>query len=199
MKANLPILLFLGSLLFFSCTPRTPFYDYSKEPDPRRSEYVIGVSDGIRIDVWNNRELGTQATVRPDGTITMPLVGDLRAVGRTPSQLKDEISQRLSQFIKDESAVVTVAITAVNSYHFTVTGNVERAGVFTSPRFLTVAEALALAGGPNRFATPERTVLVRTDSAGNARKIPINLKDVATGQRLEQNLVLLPGDTIFVP
>src|SRR5262249_12351361 len=119
----------LIAALLPACPSTLPDYDYGREPDPRKAEYVIGVSDELSINVWKNAELSTHTTVRPDGTITMPLVGDLKAQGRTPSQLRAEITERLSQFVKDDSAVVSIAVTEVNSYRFTVTGEVVRAGV----------------------------------------------------------------------
>src|SRR5262245_40376121 len=89
------------------CSAPIEGYNYRREPDPRKHEYVIGVSDALRITVWRNPDLSTDARVRPDGTITMPLVGDLKASGRTPGELRREVQQRLGAFVKDESAVVT--------------------------------------------------------------------------------------------
>src|SRR5262249_32468983 len=120
----------LLALLFLGC-PSPILYDYSKEPDPRTMEYMIGVPDSLKITVWKNPELSTEGRVRPDGTITMPLIGDLQAAGKTPSQLRQEISRRLSTYVRDESAVVSVAVTDVQSYHFTVAGNVEHPGLFS--------------------------------------------------------------------
>lgn len=175
-------------------------YDYAKEPDPRTLEYVIGVSDGLNITVWKNPDLSGEAVVRPDGTITMPLIGDIKAAGRTPSELKAEISQRLSAYIKDESAVVTIAVTSVNSYSYSVSGNVEGPGVFSSPRYVTVADALTQAGGLNKFASGGALVLIRTDArTGKVRRIPIDYDDIRSGRRPEANLVLMAGDTIYVP
>src|SRR5262249_56008650 len=119
-------------------------YNYAAEPDPRKSEYVIGVSDHLAIRVWKNPDLSTDAIVRPDGTITMPLIGDLVASGKTPTELKAEVTRQLANFIRDESAVVTIAVTGVNSYSFTVSGNVEHAGVFTSQKYVTVLDAVQL-------------------------------------------------------
>jgi len=190
----------LVALTVAGCPTKTPYYDYSKEPTLENIEYEIGVSDGLRITVWKNPDLSTDAVVRPDGTITMPLVGDIKAAGRTPSQLRAEITERMGQFIKDDSAVVTVAVTAFNSYRFTVSGNVENPGVFTSVHYVTVAEAIALAGGPNKFATNSGVVIVRRDrQTGKFRRIPVNYNDVRSGKRPEANLVLLPGDTVYVP
>jgi polysaccharide biosynthesis/export protein len=177
----------------------TPAYDYSKEPDPRKMEFVIGASDTVRITVWKNPELTTEATVRPDGTITMPLLGDLHAVGKTPTQLRDEIGKKLSAFIKDETATVTVALTAIASYRFTVSGNFEHPGIFTSRYYVQVAEAIAMAGGINRFANPRKLVIIRPDKNAKVRRIPIDYERVSSGEHPEENLVLMAGDTLFAP
>src|SRR5690606_27892921 len=89
-----------------ACAARAGNYPYADEPDPRAGEYVIGASDELDIQVWRNPELSTQIRVRPDGNITLPLVGDLRAAGLTPSRLKKQISDRLSAYLKDEEPVV---------------------------------------------------------------------------------------------
>jgi polysaccharide export outer membrane protein len=187
-------------LLLSACaTVERPDYDYSKEPDPRRSEYVIGVADQLSILVWKYPDLSRDVTVRPDGTITMPLIGDLTADGRTPTQLKVELAKQLTKYVRDESAVVTVAVTGVNSYSFTVSGNVERPGVFTSNKYVTILEAMQLAGGPNRFASPRQTQLMRRDKKGRLRIIPIDYTAVLDGSQPEANLALLAGDQIYVP
>lgn len=177
----------------------TPFFDYKKEFDPRRSEYVIGAADTLRVTVWRNADLSGELTVRPDGTITMPLLGDLQVAGRTPTEVKNEITKRLGAFVKDESAVVTVAVTAVHSYRFTVAGNVARPGTFDASHYVTVAEAIAMAGGPTRFADTAGVLLVRPKSDGTVRRIPINYDRIRSGERPEMDLALLAGDTVFVP
>src|SRR5688572_32798815 len=94
-------------LLAVACGPSLPDYDYAKEPNPRSNEYVIGTSDDLMITVWKNQQLTTAATVRPDGTITMPLVGDIVAAGKSPSQLRQEIQRRLTEYIKLEGSEIT--------------------------------------------------------------------------------------------
>ncbi len=175
------------------------FYDYTKEPDPRRHEFIIGASDSLRITVWKNPELSTEARVRPDGTITMPLLGDVQAAGRTPTQLRNEITARLKAFVKDDGAAVSIAVTDVSSYRFTVSGNVEHGGMFNSRYYLTVTEAIAMAGGINRFAAPQKMVIVRSDRPGATRRIPIDFNRISAGEHSEENLVLMSGDTLFVP
>jgi polysaccharide export outer membrane protein len=187
------------SLATVGCPSRPPNYPYEKEPDPRRSEYVVGVADALRVSVWKNPELNTEIAVRPDGTITMPLIGDVKADGLTPSQLKAELKRRLGTYIKEDDAVVTVAVTAVNSYSVTVAGNVQTPGKFNSNSYLTVSEAVALAGGPTRFATPSDTIIVRQGPRGTSRRIPVNYEQILEGQFLQQNLVLHRGDQVFIP
>jgi polysaccharide export outer membrane protein len=198
--ALLALTLSAAPLLVGACGHSAVHYDYAKEPDPRKLEYVIGVADGLTITVWHNPDLSAECVVRPDGTITMPLIGDVKASGRTPSELKAEITSRLATFVKDQSAVVTVAVTGVNSYRFTVSGNVEGPGVFTAPNYVTVVEALALAGGLNKFASRGALVLIRHDArTGKVRRVPIDYDDIRSSRRPEANLVLMPGDTLFVP
>lgn len=181
-----------------ACATTADSYDYSKEPDPRKHDFMVGPADGLKITVWKNAELSTETRVRPDGTITLPLVGDLVAAGRTTQQLRDEITKKLSTYVRDESATVTVAVVDVSSYRFTVSGNVEHAGVFTSRYYVTVAEAIAQAGGPNRFADPERVLLLRTDDKGQVRRIPVNYEAIRTGKNLDANIAILAGDILLV-
>jgi polysaccharide biosynthesis/export protein len=183
------------ALWLAGCSAPPSRYPYASEPDPRGREYVIAVSDTLSIRVWSSPDLNTDALVRPDGTITMPLVGDLPAGGRTPTQVKQAIARSLTAFVKD--ATVTVAVTHT-SYRVTVSGQVERPGVFEAQRYLTVSEAIALAGGPTRFSSPNETVLVRSRD-GQSRRIPIQFEEVEAGRHPEQDLVLLSGDRIYVP
>lgn len=175
----------------------TSSYDYSKEPDPRKHEFVLGASDSVKINVWKNPEMSTDAKVRPDGTITMPLIGDIQAAGRTPSELQKEISRKLTSYVKDD-AVVSVAVTEVSSYRFTVGGNVEHGGIFTAKYYVTVSEAIAMAGGINKFGNPHKLVIVRNDGRG-VRRIPVDYDRVASGEHPEEDLPLIAGDSLFVP
>jgi len=188
------ILCVLASTAIVGCGPA--YYDYSKEPDPRKGEFVLGVNDAVHVNVWKNAELSVDARVRPDGTITMPLVGDIKAAGRTPSSLKSEITKRLQSFVRDEGAIVSIAVTEVNSYRFTVAGQVEHAGLLTAKYYVTASEAIAMAGGLNRFANPHKLTLVRNDQHG-LRRIPIDYERIASGLHPEEDIVLLAGDTLY--
>jgi polysaccharide export outer membrane protein len=181
------------------CGPKVPSYDYASEPDPRRSEFVVGVGDELSINVWKNDALSTEAIVRPDGTITMPLVGDLVARGKTPSQLRSEIAKRVAEYVKLDGSEITVAVTQVNSYQFTISGQVARPGMISAKQYLTVAEAIAQAGGFTRFADRDKIVITRRAADGSIHRIPIVYKFIEDGSHPEMNLVLLAGDSLHVP
>jgi polysaccharide export outer membrane protein len=185
--------------LFVACGPKVPNYDYSKEPNPRLTEYVIGIDDGLNINIWKNEQLSTSVIVRPDGTITMPLIGDLVANGKTPSTLRVEIGKRLAEYVKLDSSEITVAVTQVNSYRITVSGEVVRPGTVQSRQYLSVAEAIAQAGGFTRFAERDEITLQRRNSKGEVRRIPIVYKFIEDGTHPEMNLVMLAGDSLHVP
>jgi polysaccharide export outer membrane protein len=183
--------------VYLACSPASTGYPYAQEPDPRRSEYVLGVTDGISVRVWRNPDLSLDATVMPDGTITMPLIGPVQVAEKTPSEVQKLIAQALKAYVKD--AVVTVALSRVSSYRVTVSGEVTKPGVIEATRYLTVSEAILLAGGTTRFASPNDTVLVRTGQDGKIRRIPIQFGEIQAGRRPEQDLVLFRGDRINVP
>ena len=181
----------LGAL---GCGAATSSYDYKKEPDPRTGEYQVGPLDQLKVVVWKNPELSADVVVRPDGVVTLPLIGDVKASGRTPSQIQKEISQRYANFIRVEESVVSVGVSQVNSLNFTISGNVEKPGVYQVRSYVTVLEAIATAGGANKYAGNSAYVVRGTPS----RKIPIDLKQASSGEHAEQNIVVLRGDLIVV-
>ncbi|MEO6772670.1 MAG: polysaccharide biosynthesis/export family protein [Kofleriaceae bacterium] len=189
------------AVVWVACGSALPNYDYSKEPDPRAHELVLGVGDIVGINVWDQKDLNTDATIRPDGTITMPLVGDVKAVGLTPTELREKIKTSLAAFVKLGSAgnEVTVAVRSWKSYRFTIEGEVTKAGVYTADQYVTVAEALAMAGGLSRFARHDEIRLLRHTAKGNVRPIPLDFDAIASGKRPDMNIFVLPGDTIYVP
>jgi polysaccharide biosynthesis/export protein len=187
-------------LSMIGCPGEVPFHDYAKEPDPRSRELVLGVGDVVGINVWEQKDLNIDATIRPDGTITMPLVGDLKAAGETPSSLNQTIKARLKDFLKLQGTEITVAVKAWKSYRFTVQGEVTRQGVFTSDGYVTVADGLAMAGGLSRWASRTGIRVFRTDpKTKKVRQIPIDYDALTSGKRLDMNIWILPGDIISVP
>jgi polysaccharide biosynthesis/export protein len=196
LSLSVSVSLFVGAC----ATPRL-LYDYSREPDPRAQEFPVGPGDRLRISVWRDEELTTDARVRPDGAFTVPLVGDIRAAGRTASQIRDEIQSKLTAFMKSETAKVTVIVTEVASYYFTVSGNVEKPGIYRPSSYVTVIEALAIAGEPNRYADLNDMKILRRDPMGGGvlKRIPLNYNLLRKGERMDQNIVILAGDNIIVP
>lgn len=188
------------AIVWAACGPALPAHDYSKEPDPRDHEVMLGVGDVIAIHVWENKELNAETTIRPDGTITMPLVGDVKAVGETPTSLKALIKTQLADFVKLQGTEITVALKQWRSYKFTIQGEVMRQGVFTAEGFVTLADALAMAGGLTRFAKRDEVKVFRADpKTKKVRAIPVDYDKLTTGKRLDMNIWVLAGDVISVP
>jgi polysaccharide export outer membrane protein len=164
---------------------------------PVPAEYVIGPSDVLGINFWRDAEMTGDVTVRPDGRITLPLIGDLNALGLTPGQLKSEITKAASNLIKDLS--VTVIVRAINSRRVFVTGRVENPGAYplTGPP-LTVMQAIALAGGLTEYADRKNITIIRTEK-GRVSTLTFNYSEVSKGRNVSQNILLQPGDTVVVP
>jgi polysaccharide export outer membrane protein len=191
----------LAFLLLLAACPNTHYdFDYKSEPNACSKELVLGVGDVITINVWEQKDLNVaDATLRPDGTITMPLVGDIHAAGMTPTQLRIKISESLVKYVKLQGSEVTVAVKAWKSYRFTVNGEVAKPGVYSSDQCIRVADALALSGGLTRFARRGGVVLMRADAAGKTRHIPLDYDALASGKREDMNIWIIAGDVIWVP
>ena len=186
-------LILLAALALTACSSNIN-YDYSKEPDPRRKEYEVGPLDQLKVVVWNHPELSAEVSVRPDGIVTLPLIGDVKAAGHPPSQIQREVAKRLAAYVRLEETAVSVGVTQVNSYTFTISGNVEKAGVYSQKNYVTALEAIALAGRPNKYAG-STCYIVR---GSPQRKIPIDMKRAASGEHSDENIVVLRGDLIVV-
>jgi polysaccharide export outer membrane protein len=155
--------------------------------------YRIGPSDTLQVIVWKEPDLSRDVTVRFDGMVSIPLLGDVLAAGRTPAQLAESLTTSLRQFI--EAPRVTVGVGQANSLRFFVVGQVTRSGEYPLADRTTVLQGLALAGGFRDFAKPESIVVVRRDQT----VVPVNYKRIADGRDMSQNVLLSPGDTIVVP
>jgi peptidoglycan/LPS O-acetylase OafA/YrhL len=163
------------------------------ESAPSSEGYVIGVADVLKVTVWKEPDLTLEVTVRPDGMITVPLLGDVPASGRTPVLLATGLATGLEQFI--ERPRVTVSVGQATSARVYVIGQMMRPGEFPLLGRMTVLKALALAGGFKDYAKPDSIVIVREDQS----VIPFNYKHVTDGKDTSQNVLLAPGDTIVVP
>ncbi len=175
---------------------QTPAQGQAIVRDALPPSYVVGAEDVIGVLVWREPDMSGDVTVRPDGMITLPLLGDLQAAGRTPEQLADDIKDAAARFVDEPN--VSVVVRQVNSRKVFITGEVKQSGSFplTGPR--TVLQLIALAGGLNEYADSDHITVMRTDN-GRTRTFKFNYKDVSKGQHLEQNIELMPGDTVVVP
>jgi polysaccharide export outer membrane protein len=163
-------------------------------------EYRIGVDDTIQINVWKNPELSLSVPVRPDGKVSMPLIGDVYAAGFAPEQVAENIEDRLSKYIRNPN--VTVIVTGLQSHEYLtrmrITGAVTNAMSLNYRQGMTVLDAILAAGGVNEFASPNRTKLYRKID-GKTRVISIYLGDILYDGELATNIELRPGDIITVP
>ena len=166
-------------------------------PPLREPAYQLGVADVISITVKDNPGFSTQAAmVRPDGHVTLPLIDDVKVVGSTPAQVKDEVIRKLATFIK--TPIVTVTLVELRSYEFFVIGNVGAPNRYASGRLVTVIQALAMAGGLTDFANPDDIRLIRQFPDGQ-KIVPFDYSAVTSGAKIEQNIYLQSGDTVVVP
>jgi polysaccharide export outer membrane protein len=151
------------------------------QPIPATTDptYVIGPSDELNVSVWDQTQLTRTVPVRPDGMISLPLINDVQAAGRTPGQLR-------------------VTITEKNSQRVYVLGQVARAGAYPMLPGMNVLQAISSAGGLAQFAKQGSIMILRTEN-GQQVRLPFNYKDVINGKRTEQNILLKPGDTVVVP
>lgn len=166
-------------------------------PKPHDNSFIIGNDDILAINVWKEPDLTRQIPVRSDGKISLPLVGELQAAGRTPLQLEQEIGTKLLSFIT--SPEVTVIVQQINSQKFNILGQVARPGSYSLAVATTVLDAIAAAGGFRDFAKQKAIYVLRQNARGGETRIPFNYKDVIKGKNPEQNIKLEPRDTIVVP
>lgn len=160
------------------------------------ADYRLQLEDVVDVAVWKEPALSASVPVRPDGKITVPMVGEVQAAGRTARELQGEIGERLKPFVPSPS--VTVIVREVRAGRFFVLGEVTHPGAYPLAHGLTVLEAMALAGGPTEFASTSRMLLMRPQGAGRApARIRVSLADIVSG-RLPP-VQLLAGDTLYVP
>lgn len=183
----------------------TPVTENEKEDvtvfsgSPER-DYRIGADDRLQITVWRNPELSVTVPVRPDGKISVPLIGDVLAGGSTPEQVAALIKQKLTAFIREPN--VAVLVVELRSHEFIsrvrVTGAVRTPRSMPYRQGMTVLDAVLEAGGPNEFAAPNRAKLYRKEK-DKTDVIDIELGDILNKGKLKTNIILRPGDVVTVP
>jgi polysaccharide export outer membrane protein len=173
---------------------RKPVGKAQARPAAADDGYRVGAGDKLRIEIYKDPQLSQSVQVRPDGKITLPLLGDLEAAGRTPLELRDDISRQLKEYINNPSVtVIVVEATAAQAY---VAGEVNHPGVVTlQGGALSVVQALALAGGLKDFADSKNIRILRKSMTG-VETIPFNYKDAIRGAA---PVYLRAGDTVVVP
>lgn len=167
---------------------------------PAVETYLIGVGDQVQVSVWRNEELSLSVPVRPDGMISVPLVGDVPAGGHPPMKVAEEIRNRLSTYVREPN--VTVIVTQLRSHEYL--SRVRVTGAVGQPRSLphrpgmTVLDAVLEAGGPNEFASAGGSKLYR-DKDGKRSVMRVKLDEILKQGDLQTNYTLQPGDIITVP
>ncbi len=191
MKKLLSLALTVGStVLVGGCAHET-----TPPPSSPHADYIIGREDVIAVDVWKDPSLSAKVPVRPDGKITLPVIGEVKAEGRTTDQLRSEITERLKPLV--ESPTVAVMVSEINAAKFYVLGEVAHPGAFPVRGKISVIQALAMAGGPTEFASQRDVVVIRPLKDGKEQRYKVDARDVLAGKAMP--LPLEPGDTVYVP
>lgn len=168
-------------------TSRTPVFD----------NYVIGPGDVVAITVWKDADLSRTMPVRPDGKISLPVIGEVQAAGLSALRLQAEIGERLREYVRDPQ--INVIVQEVRSCTFNVVGKVNKSGSFELVKPTTVLDAIALAGGFQEFARVTKMYVLRSKPDGSQTLLRFNYKRVVKGEQTQQNSLLQAGDTVVVP
>jgi polysaccharide export outer membrane protein len=171
----------------------------SNIPNAKRvvDDYIIGPSDVLAINVWKDAELTRTVTVRPDGKISLPLVGELAVSGLTTLTVQRLIAQRLTEYISTPQ--VTVIVQEVKSKTYVIVGKVAKPGAYELGKPTTILEAIATAGGLLDFAKVSKINIIRRRDGGASETLHFDYKKALKGKNPEQNVELKSGDTIVVP
>jgi polysaccharide export outer membrane protein len=188
----------LVATIMISCAQQGPQITHLPVDMPSAAEddYLIGSEDTIEVLVWKNADLSRVVSVRPDGKISLPLIGDVQAAGMTVMQLNAEIAERLNKYYK-ESPQVSVILQQVNSYSIYVLGEVRNPGKYLVKSGTTFLQAITLAGGFTEFASKNKVMVRRKNNDNSESVISIKYHDILAG--LQGNLMMSPGDTILIP
>lgn len=158
--------------------------------------YVIGSGDVLEISIWKDQALSRQVVVLPDGLISFPLVGELKAAGKTLAAFKDEFKEKIQTFVPDP--VLSVIVQQVNSLQIYVIGKVNGPGRYVLNTNVNVLQALSMAGGLNPFAKKDKIKVIR-ETDGQTVVYPFDYETVVNDTKLDQNIMLRRGDVVVVP
>lgn len=188
------------SLFIAACSGLPPSADMPPASELQADPYLIGVGDTVTIHVWRNPELGQSIVVRPDGYISMPLMGDIKAEDKKPEQLAAEINDTLGEFVRTPEVTVMVTDPLSKEYRnrVRVTGQVSSPQSVAFQPGMTVLDVVLMAGGLTDFAADSRAVLHRQIN-GEYQSFALDLEAILTNGDLRTNHDLQPGDVISVP
>jgi polysaccharide export outer membrane protein len=158
--------------------------------------YVIGPDDVLSIVYWKDKDMSSEAQVRPDGKISLPLINEMTAAGLTPDELRQKITEESKRFMEDAS--ITVVVRQINSRKVYITGEVNKPGPYPLTSPTSVVQLIATAGGLREYANSKKIMIMRTEN-GRPVSLPFNYPAVTSGKNLKQNIELKPGDTVVVP
>ena len=162
-------------------------------------EYLIGPGDTLDVFVWGQPELSITVPVRPDGRVSTPLIDDLVAVGKTPTQLSEEMQDILSEYIRSpEVNVIVQDFVGTFGSQIRVLGQVTEPGSVAYRERMTLLDVIMEAGGLTRFAAGNRGRLVRTTD-GSSEEFRVRVGDLVNKGRIEENVVMRPGDIVIIP
>ncbi len=176
--------------------------DAAQAPDTRTSptagsNYRIGADDVLTINVWHEPEVSRNVPVRPDGKISLPLIGDVQAAGLTPTELQNELEARFSKYLTDPA--ISVIVAEIRSQRINVLGEVFRPGTYALVPPMSVIDAIAMAGGLKEFAKANKIYVLRTLPNGQREHIKFQYKNVLKAKRGSKDLLLQTRDTVVVP
>ena len=163
---------------------------------PLPDDYVIGTDDVLTIVFWREKDLSGEVAVRPDGRISLPLLNDIDAAGLTPEQLRLRVTEAAGKLL--EEPTVTVVVKQINSRKVYITGQVGKPGPYPLTGTTTVVQLITLAGGVLEYADEKNISILRTEHGKHVR-LRFNFDEVKKGKKLEQNILLKPGDSVIVP
>jgi len=159
-------------------------------------DYVIGAEDVLNVVIWREKDLSAEVIVRPDGKVSLPLLNDIQAAGLTPEQFRQQVTIAVAKFVAEPA--VSVIVRSINSRKVYIMGEVAKPGPYPLVGPVTVLQLIALSGGLTEFADAKGISVMRTEN-GQPKRMSFNYRDVSRGKKLEQNVLLRPGDTVIVP
>ena len=184
------VIIFQGALASIATAGAAP------DEESSQAHYLIGINDVLNIFVWKEPDMTQDVTVMSDGRITFPLIGDVMAMGRTVTELKNDITEKLKNYVSNPE--VTVIVRESRSRPIYVIGMVNQPGTYQLESDMTVLQALSVAGGFTEWADKKYIMIVRREG-GKELMYRFNYQEFISGKDLDQNIVLLPNDTIVVP